>query len=156
MNELKSELEIVKTICLKLLALREHSRQELVRKLSAKGYAQEFIKPVLDELATERWQSDQRYADSYARQRSQKGFGYTRINYELKQRGISNESVNRFKEELQANECEVLRQLYLKKYSDEPIIDRREWAKRFRFLLHRGFSADTINTLLRELQIKFK
>lgn len=154
MNDLKSVTEQIKTICFGLLTLREHSRQELLLKLTAKGYPAELVQVVINELALHDWQSDQRYAENYARQRQQKGFGKLRVRYELRQRGIEAVNLESFTED-QEDEFSLLQRIYLKKYPADTVISGGERAKRFRFLLQRGFSAEMINDLFKHLQLKY-
>lgn len=145
----------IKEQCLRLLAQREHSQQELVQKLSLRGFAAVLVKPVLAELVTEGWQSDQRYAQSYARQRLDKGYGWQRIAYELRQRGISDADLQTLKCEFaEVDEQQSVFQLYEKKFGLEPVNSRQEWAKRTRFLLQRGFSNSMISALGKQLQAK--
>lgn len=77
-----------RSVALRLLARREHSRQELELKLRQRKIEQQVIGPVLDEYESEGWLDDQRFADIFARQRMGMGYGPMRILAELQQRGI--------------------------------------------------------------------
>ncbi|WP_111497653.1 regulatory protein RecX [Marinobacter bohaiensis] len=77
-----------RSVALKLLARREHSRQELRLKLMQRKLAPEVIDPVLDDYEAEGWLDDDRFADVYARQRMELGYGPLRIESELQQRGV--------------------------------------------------------------------
>ncbi len=85
---MNDEAKVVRDACLRLLTGRDHSKQELLQKLTVKGYDREIVLAVIDELAAEGWQDDLRYAKSYARSRILKGYGPVRIIYELRQNGI--------------------------------------------------------------------
>jgi regulatory protein len=135
------------------VARREHSRKELLNKLSLKGYGKDAILAVLDELAQKGWQNDQRYAESYARNRIQKGYGPVRVEYELRQNGIEAVNLNEIVRQAAGSWMEVLEQVYRKKFKQDSVIDRQEWAKRSRFLLQRGFSGEMISALLDHLNI---
>jgi len=102
---------------------------------------------VVDELAQESWQDDSRYAESYARVRSQKGFGPVRISYELRQQGVDAETVEKIVRSMADNWLAILKHVYIKKYSKLDPIDNGERARRVRFLLQRGFPSGMINTL---------
>lgn len=139
----------IRAECLRLLTGREHSRKELLQKLAVKGFAKERIDPILDELAEESWQSDARYAESYARSRILKGYGPAFIAYELRQNGIDPGNIPSFDLEALAESVAggwqaLLRQVYGKKYGDSLIPNRNEWAKRNRFLQQRGFTSAMI------------
>lgn len=50
-----------------LLTRREHSRQELTRKLQQRGVASADAAAVIDKLASAGWQNDARFAESLVR-----------------------------------------------------------------------------------------
>jgi regulatory protein len=144
----------IRAECLRLLTGREHSRKELLQRLTAKGFAKERIDPILDELAEENWQSDARYAESYARSRILKGYGPVFIAYELRQNGIDLGNIPSFDLEALAESVAggwqaLLQQVYSKKYGNGPVPNRNEWAKRSRFLQQRGFTHAMIADLLK-------
>ena len=58
-----------------LLARREHSRRELVRKLDARGFPAELVLRVLDELERTGVLANARFTDSFVRSRVAKGQG---------------------------------------------------------------------------------
>lgn len=145
---------------MRLLAGREHSKKELLQKLTVKGFAKERIEPVLDELAVKNWQSDARYAESYARSRILKGYGPAYIAYELRQHGIDLGNTPLFDLDALAESVAggwrpLLQQVYRKKYGDGSIPNRNEWAKRSRFLLQRGFTHVMIADFLKNTSNTF-
>lgn len=147
----------INEICVRLLSYREHSQRELLQKLAQKGFDAILVQPVLDALAEKDWQSDLRYANSYARQRLQKGYGALRVLHELRLRGIAEIDLDSIVLEVAEGWLDLIAQTYLNKYPHgETLITRSEWAKRSRFLLQRGFSADMLNRLFKHLQLKFK
>jgi len=144
----------IRDICLRLLACREHSQKELLNKLLIKGYDRDEILPVLEDLAQQAWQSDARYAESYARHRIQKGYGPLSVVYQLRQNGVDAVELESIVQSVASSWMDVLEQVYRKKYNHETVLDRNEWAKRSRFLLHRGFSGAMVSDLLVHLHIK--
>lgn len=154
MIENESE-KIIRENCLVYLTRREHSQQELLDKLEIKGFDREAIQEVVNNLAEQGWQSDRRFAESYARFRIKKGFGPLRISYELLQRGVESFDLESVVSDL-ANDCwaEIIEQVYQKKYSDDQVLTYKEWLKRCRFLQQRGFSGEMIKTLFKQLNIQ--
>ncbi|WP_020563312.1 regulatory protein RecX [Methylosarcina fibrata] len=147
--------------CLRWLAAREHSRKELQQKLAAKGFGRDEALAVIDELADEGFQSDARYAESYARSRIAKGYGPIHIRYELKQAGIDPGREEAFAFDLEqlvraaaGSWAELLERVYGKKYGRERKMEAREWARRSRFLMQRGFPVEMITELFEHLNIK--
>jgi regulatory protein len=147
--ETHQESKKIKNACLRLLTRRDHSRKEIQDKLAVKGYDRSQVSTVIDELAQQSWQDDTRYAESYARVRSQKGFGPVRIAYELKQQGISQDTVDKIVLATTEDWMNVLERVYTKKYPESVAMDNNERAKRIRFLLQRGFSSAMITTLFK-------
>ena len=153
MNEVAKE---IKEVCLRLLARREHSQKELLNKLALRGFDRDDAVTVIAELARQGWQSDLRYAESYARHRIQKGYGPIRVAYELRQNGIAAFNLEDCAQKEAGGWMELLEQVYTKKYTHDLMLARNEWAKRSRFLLHRGFSGEMINALFDHLAIKLE
>lgn len=145
----------IKEICRRLLTQREHSQKELLDKLALRGFDRDNVQPVIDELAEQGWQDDLRYAENYARFRIRKGYGPIRVGYELKQNGIAVFDLESIVKEEAGSWMALLEQVYSKKYLHDTALDRNEWAKRSRFLLHRGFSGAMISALFDELDIRF-
>jgi|AntRauTorcE11897_2_1112592.scaffolds.fasta_scaffold00937_9 regulatory protein len=73
---------------LRLLARREHSRLELDLKLRQRKVEAPIIEKVLDEYEANDWLNNARFADVFARQRFDLGYGLLKIIAELQQRGI--------------------------------------------------------------------
>lgn len=146
----------IKESCLRLLARREHSQKELLNKLLTKGLAKDEILAVIEELALQGWQSDSRYAESYARHRIQKGYGPLFIAYELRQNGVDAVNLDDILQKTAGSWMDLLEQVYTKKYGNDLLLDRNEWAKRSRFLMQRGFSGTMISVLFDHLNIKLQ
>lgn len=136
------------TAALGLLARREHSAKELGGKLHSRGFEPELVERVLSRLAAERLQSDERFAEVYLRQRSEKGHGPERIRAELRERGIDDQLISaRFRQAEDDGEVdwfELAAMTYAKKYGRRPIEDLKERAKRQRFMQYRGFTFEQI------------
>ncbi|MDD5460471.1 MAG: regulatory protein RecX [Methylococcales bacterium] len=154
-NKLNCVYTEIREIGLRLLARREHSRKELLNKLLIKGFNQDDILVVIEELALQGWQSDVRYAESYTRHRIQKGYGPVFISYELRQNGIDAFNLEEIVQKTAGSWMELLEQVYIKKYNHDILIERNEWAKRSRFLWQRGFSGEMVSALFEQLNIKF-
>lgn len=145
----------IKASCLRLLSRREHSQSELLSKVVAKGFDVAETEKVIAELIKEGWQSDQRFFNAFVRQRIQKGYGPIRIDFELKQRGLSCSCLELVFDDLPEWEI-LIENVYCKKYSTDNLsIPRTAWAKQVRFLQHRGFSGEMIRSLFDRLGLKF-
>ena len=153
MLELPENYKAIKEACLQYLIRREHSQQELLQKVSAKGFIRQDIISVIDELKEQGLQSDARFAESYARSRVHKGFGPLRIQAELQQRGVSDCQFDRAVEDIAGSWQALLEQVYSKKYGNETALDIQEKIKRSRFLQQRGFPNDMVHQLFKQLSL---
>lgn len=131
-----------------LLARREHSRVEIYRKLSAHCDDLELLNQVLDQLVSEGLLSDQRFAEEFVRYRRNRGFGPLHIQADLKNRGVS-EQIVADSVDLDGDQWRYdLSELYQKRYRGIPASDRKEQAKRSRFLQSRGFHPAQIRRVM--------
>lgn len=147
MIENTGQTKEIKEFCLRLLTRREHSRLELIDKSVLKGFDRTESEKVIDQLTLEGWQSDQRFAESYARYRIKKGFGPVKITQELRLRGIFDFDLEPVVLELSDGWMDLIQQLYKRKYLDEGPLSPKEWVKRNRFLQQRGFTHEMIKTV---------
>ena len=129
---------------LRLLARREHSRQELARKLSARAETPQALEFLLSDLEKRKQLSDDRFASERARVLSRK-YGAARIRQDLKAKGVPEELASRFSPS--SDELQKAKAILERKYR-LPATTREEKAKRMRFLQSRGFSSDVIFSLL--------
>lgn len=140
-----SELEAV---ALRLLARREHSREELRAKLAARSFPAEEIDELLARLAEQRLQSDERYAEAYSRQRVTAGYGPLRIRAELRQRGVDEVVTDRCLEPFEARWPELLDAQRQRRFGEAPPADRADWLRQARHLEQRGFATGLIRQRL--------
>ncbi|XQW84137.1 regulatory protein RecX [Thalassotalea piscium] len=131
-----------------LLSRREHSIYELKNKLLLRDYPSEEFDEVIHYLLEKNYLSNERFADSVIRQRINKGYGWRFIENELKQKGVDNQTIIQAKREQTVDWYEQARLAYNKRFGCSPINDKKDKAKRIRFLQYRGFSNDEIMTVL--------
>ncbi len=127
-----------------LLARREHSRSELERKLSKRGFAKAEIDTLLSRLQTDGLQSESRFTEEYVHSRSQKGYGPVRIKDELQQRGIDESLLEEFLDFQSQKWEQIAIDAQVKRFGAVPPENYRDYAKRVRFLQYRGFTAQQI------------
>jgi len=137
-----------KRTALELLARREHSRRELTRKLSARGFPDEVIAEALDELERSGALADARFTDTFVRSRVAKGQGPQRIRSELAQRGIGDAEADAVLRGAEVDWLETIRSVRRKRFGPELPRDYAERARQARFLQYRGFSSEQIRAAL--------
>jgi regulatory protein len=127
---------------LRLLARREHSRAELVRKLERAGFTRADIGPLLDAFEAKNWLSDRRFAESYVADHRARA-GSVKLAYDLRQRGVSDGIIESVLGDNRDSELDRAREVWRKKYGAAPV-DAAEKAKQMRFLQSRGFTSEVI------------
>ena len=131
-----------------MLATREHSSQELKRKLSAKKIHKELIEAVLKQLTYEGAQDDRRYAEVYIRIRSMRGYGPVRIGQELKRRGVEKKIISDTIGNSNLDWSNLANLVHSKKFKSLPET-LSERSGQTRFLQYRGFTFEQIREALR-------
>lgn len=142
----KPEPGDLRTRTLRLLARREHSRCELVRKLETAGFARADIARVLDEFEARNWLSDQRFAESYVADHRARA-GSLKLAYDLRQRGVPDSVIDGVLSGNRDSEFERARDLWRKKFGAAPT-DLPAKARQIRFLQSRGFAAEIIRRVI--------
>jgi regulatory protein len=127
---------------LRLLARREHSRAELLRKLESAGFGRDDITPLLDAFEAKNWLSDRRFAESYVADHRARA-GSIKLAYDLRQRGVSDSIIESVLGDNRDSELERAREVWRKKFGTAPA-DAAEKAKQMRFLQSRGFTSEVI------------
>lgn len=137
----------IRQTALTLLAIREHSEQELHRKLTTKGYPQTEITPLLKTLTEENLLSNARFTESYINSRRNKGYGPIRIHAELLIRGVSQDVIDHHLKMADNAWFEAAKRLWQKRFKGSIPCDYKTRAKQMRFLQYRGFTSDHIDNI---------
>lgn len=139
---------------LRILARRDHSLEELRRKLIERGYGREETQSSLNECLRLGYLDDERFAHAYLRQLQRKGYGINGIRHKLYSRGIAREIVESctIRHCTDAVELEVCRKALAKKTKHpgkyQSVRDLRP--KLQRFLIGRGFSPSIVYQVLKD------
>ena len=150
--EKESQYHLLRTKALELLGIREHSRQELKRKLIARFQKHEpEIERCLEELQSEDYLSDQRFTQLFIESRlSKKRVGPFKIMADLQQRGIDRDTAHSIMDGLADEE------FWLSKIKDnlEELCKGNKKNNRQvlgQKLFQRGFAYELINQALNDL-----
>ena len=134
---------------LRLLSQREHSRQELERKLAAHETEPGQLARALDELQAKDFINEGRVVESVVHRRSGK-LGTARIRQELAAKGLSGEAVTEALEGLRSTELARAREVWSRKFG-QTATEPKERARQARFLLTRGFAAEVVRQVVQGL-----
>ena len=136
--------KIITDAITRMLARREHSFNEIVRKLKQKGMQTEAFIGILEEFRDADIQSDARFAESRARALYLKGKGPRTIKLDLQQYGVDEYCVHQALEEIEADWFESAKAVKIKKFGEFYETDYSARLKQKQFLQYRGFYQDHI------------
>ena len=131
-----------------LLARREHSLGELRQKLRRRFDNVAMLETQLQKLVEENLQSDDRFAESFARQRAGRGYGPARVRQEMREKNLSDLAIARAFESAELDWPALAEMVFRKKFGEPGPVELKEKARRMRFMQYRGFSADQYEHLL--------
>ncbi len=136
------------SLAVRLLASREHSRQELAQKLRQRCDCDtDSLNRLLDRLQELGYQDDTRYAGMFVRSSVARGRGPQRIAYELRDRGVDETTAAQALDEAGADWLALAIEQREKKFGRAIPADYKERARQSRFLAGRGFYMDTIKAV---------
>lgn len=144
-------LSEARRLALQLLAQREFTFSELVDRLETKGCTRLVSQRVVQQLQEDGLQSDERFAEVFARSRMARGHGPMLLRAEMRARGLSDTLTDDYATHPHAHWIKLATTALQKRFHEAPA-NRDEWAKQARFLARRGFSADLIYSALGDQQ----
>ncbi|MDY4281462.1 MAG: recombination regulator RecX [[Pasteurella] mairii] len=127
-----------------LLSRREYSEFELRCKMQEKAFSEDEINQALSQAQQKHWQGDKRFTENYIHARAQRGYGFNRIQQELKQlKGIRAQVIDEIMAELEVDWSALARNTLRKKFPDyAKCKDPKAKQKIWRYMLSHGFCAD--------------
>lgn len=132
-----------------MLARREHSQAELLKKLLLKEVPEDEAKAAIQRLADEGLQSDQRFLESRLRIKLSAAHGPNRAQFELSKHGLDEEAVSQAMEGADEKWQEAAYDLIERKYGRSPL-PRELQTKAFNLLIRRGFTYDQAWAAIRD------
>jgi regulatory protein len=140
--------ESLRARALRLLARREHTRAELVRKLSEEAGDPAEVERVLDDFERRGWLSERRAVEQRVHALRAR-YGARRIERDLLARGVSAETVGEALAGLKPGELEAARAVWRRKFGGRLARTPAERAKQARFLQGRGFDLDVVMKVIK-------
>lgn len=132
---------------MRFLARREHSRDELQRKLSRVAAEDDNVEAVVEELAQKGWLSDVRYAEQAVRAKARR-FGPLKVANDLRSKGVTDEAISAAFVAAGADGAADIERVWRSRFPAFPN-NNRERGRQVRFLQGRGFRLDDILKFLR-------
>ena len=132
---------------LRLLARREHSREELRRKLVPHLAESDDVESLLEDFTQRGWLSDARFAEQSIRAKARR-FGPLKVAQHLRERGVDEEAIAAGFHAAGQEGIASIESVWKSRFRALPA-DDRERARHIRFLQGRGFALDHILKFLR-------
>jgi regulatory protein len=132
---------------LRYLSRREHSRQELRKKLLPYAESDIELDELMAKLEAQSWLSDERFAESLVRRKSER-YGSLKIVDELKQQGIEGDSLLEIKERLKVSDAMRAWELWQRKFDSTVTKDPKEKSKQMRYLVSKGFPLNVVTKIV--------
>ncbi|MGZ5047456.1 MAG: recombination regulator RecX [Usitatibacter sp.] len=132
---------------MRFLARREHSRQELSRKLERIAGEGDDVEVLLDELSAKGWLSDARFAEQSVRAKSRR-YGPLKVVHDLRAKGVDDEAIGAAFRAAGSDGAASIESVWLSRFKAGPA-DERARARQVRFLQGRGFALDDVLRFLK-------
>lgn len=143
-----NEMKLAKEYACSMLARGAKTEKEVKNKLYEKGFLKESVDAALSTVKNYGYVNDEAYSQSYI-ERNASGKGAYRIKFELKEKGVDDKTIEEAVKNAELDETESARAVAAK-FMKGKTNDEKAKERLFRLLASRGFSYDTIKTVLRE------
>ncbi len=130
---------------MRILNRKDYTVYQMRKKLKEKGFSDEEIDEVVGHLLEVNLLNDDRYAENFVYFKLKDGYGKRRIAYELKDRGVDENIVDKWLDGV--DELGFASALVKAKVGSRKIT-LKEKGKLYAFLARRGYDYDTINEVL--------
>ncbi len=146
----ENQLFHIKQRAFRLLGRRQHSAFELKLKLKQKGYSEQLINRVIDQLLNSNYLNDYDFAKMFAEENiKNKLWGQRKIEAELIKKGVDREIISQIVNEKFSDSDQIDNALELARKKYKSLLDRNTNTEKIKsklitFLLSRGYNYDTI------------
>ncbi len=134
---------------LRLLTAGDRSEQELRTRLAGREHSDEEIAETVERLQRAGFLDDARLAGNVAAVAARRGYGSMRARLQLQHRGVDREQIAAAIATAFADESELARQLFRKRFPTPPTT-QAERGKAARFLAQRGFPHSIVLAIVGE------
>ncbi|MDR1537695.1 MAG: recombination regulator RecX [Clostridiales bacterium] len=135
---------------LAFLGHKARTRGEVESKLKEDGYPEDLIARTLELLTGYGYVDDLGYAREYIEQRSNAGYGFQQIRWNLEQKGIDAAVLEEAFEHSVAREEEAVLKALLSKTRGEVLTAPAKKMKLYEFLLRRGFPSELARAAMKK------
>ncbi|NLL06295.1 MAG: regulatory protein RecX [Clostridiaceae bacterium] len=147
LNYIKREVlqKSAKSKAIRYLSFKFISEKELITKLHTKGFDEDTIKIVVDDLKAMGYINDKIYAQKFVFERSKlKPKSKKMLKIELGNKGISDDIIDEVLDNFEYDEVTIVERLIRKRFGKYDLKDPKIKSKVVSFLMHRGFQYEVI------------
>ncbi|NLX64512.1 MAG: regulatory protein RecX [Clostridiaceae bacterium] len=135
------------------LTFKDRSEYEILNKLIDAGFDRSVAQKAVNELKAIGYLDDTRFALKYLSERVRtKALSKKTLAYELKNKGVDKEIIEKALSEFEIDDYEVALREGKRKFGKYDLNDKKIEQKVCRFLLHRGFSYEIVDKVIREMK----
>ncbi len=146
-------LQKAKLTALSFLSYKDRTKREVIRKLKEKGFTKEVTKKTLLFLIDYGYINDLEFSKKFVKQQvSSKGYGRFKVVRDLREKGVSDEIIEKVTANIEEDEKETALKFALKKARKLDINEYKDRQKLYAYLQRRGYSFDIIKSVLEELK----
>ena len=141
-----------KSLAVRYLSLKLRTEKEVRVKLEGEGFDSSCTEQVIDELKAIGYINNKLYAQKYVFDRSKlKPLSKKLMKQELQVNGIPADIADEVLDDWKVEDIVVAENLLKRKFGKYDLTDEKIIKKAYMFLLHRGFSHDTIKEALHDI-----
>lgn len=147
-----SSSKLIRIKIMDYLAIRDHSKKELVKKMVNKVDSIELLQEEINKLESQGYINEERFGEEYIRARILRGYGPIRIKSELRTRGLKDDTISTSLSNYDKAWLSIAIKALNKKFSTgkESNDDFKLLLKKKRFLAYRGFSFEQIDQAIKQ------
>jgi regulatory protein len=141
-----------KARAVRYLSMKIRTEKEVRDKLISEGFDHDCADKVVDELKAIGYINNKLYAQKYIYDRSKlKPLSRKMMKMELMSKGIQEDTIDEVLADWKVEDSAVAERLLKSKFGKYDLNDEKILRKAYMFLAHRGFSADTIKEVIRDM-----
>ncbi len=141
-----------KSLAVRYLSMKLRTEKEVRVKLLEEGFDAACAEQVVEELKAIGYINNKLYAQKYVFDRSKlKPLSKRLMKQELLMKGIPEDIADEVLEDWKVEDLVVAESLLKRKFGKYDLTDEKIYKKAYMFLMHRGFSHDTIREALRSV-----
>ncbi len=95
MLDQEDALKKARNLILRYMTYRARSKFEAVNYLQKKGFSEDVIEKISQEMIKYGYLNDQKFTEDFINYRKSQGYGLKRVRYELMQKGIDKDLINK-------------------------------------------------------------